>query len=83
LSIASVHNQNLNETVRNATVSVPPTENVIYIGNSSVNAIQDMDFVSFFIEVSLLCPEILMMCQDATPASSISVIEVALIEWFL
>ena len=27
-------------------MSVPPTENVIYIGNSSVNAIQDMDFVS-------------------------------------
>jgi hypothetical protein len=25
-------------------VSVPPTEHVIYIGNSSINAIQDMDF---------------------------------------
>jgi hypothetical protein len=45
-SIASVQNQNLNETVRNATVSVPPTENVISIGNSSVNAIQDMEFFS-------------------------------------
>ena len=45
-SIASVQNQNLNEAVRNATVSVPPTENVIYIGNSSVNAIQDMDLLS-------------------------------------
>ena len=43
-SITSVQNQNLNETVRNATVSVPPTEHVIYIGNSSINAIQDMDF---------------------------------------
>ena len=32
--------------MRNATVSVPPTENVISIGNSSVNAIQDMDFLS-------------------------------------
>ena len=30
--------------MRNATVSVPPTENGISIGNSSVNAIQYMDF---------------------------------------
>ena len=51
-SITSVQNQNLNETVRNATVSVPPTENVIYIGNSSVNAIQDMDF--FFSDIQAL-----------------------------
>ena len=43
-SITSVQNENLNEIVRNATVSVPPTENGISIGNSSVNAIQYMDF---------------------------------------
>jgi hypothetical protein len=46
-SIASVQNQNLNETVRNATVSVPPTENVIYIGDllsSDIQALFDNDF---------------------------------------
>jgi hypothetical protein len=31
-------------------VSVPPTENVIYIGNNSVNAIQVMDFLSSYIQ---------------------------------
>ena len=41
-----VYSTTLNETVRNATMSVPPTENAISIGNSSVNAIQDMYLLS-------------------------------------